>query len=35
MGLKLAGVKLARSGVQATMDHFATHGAPSAPRTTA
>jgi alanine-glyoxylate transaminase / serine-glyoxylate transaminase / serine-pyruvate transaminase len=30
MGLKLAGVKLAGSGVQATMDHFASHSAPSA-----
>jgi alanine-glyoxylate transaminase/serine-glyoxylate transaminase/serine-pyruvate transaminase len=29
MGLKLAGVKLAGSGVQATMDHFAGHPAPS------
>jgi alanine-glyoxylate transaminase/serine-glyoxylate transaminase/serine-pyruvate transaminase len=29
MGLKLAGVKLAGSGVQATMDHFASHPAPS------
>jgi alanine-glyoxylate transaminase/serine-glyoxylate transaminase/serine-pyruvate transaminase len=28
MGLKLAGVKLAGSGVQATMDHFAGHPAP-------
>jgi alanine-glyoxylate transaminase / serine-glyoxylate transaminase / serine-pyruvate transaminase len=27
MGLKLAGVKLAGSGVQATMDYFATHAA--------
>ena len=27
MGLKLAGVKLAGSGVQATMDHFASHAA--------
>jgi alanine-glyoxylate transaminase/serine-glyoxylate transaminase/serine-pyruvate transaminase len=25
MGLKLAGVKLAGSGVQAAMDHFASH----------
>jgi alanine-glyoxylate transaminase/serine-glyoxylate transaminase/serine-pyruvate transaminase len=25
MGLKLAGVKLAGSGVQAIMDHFSTH----------
>ena len=29
MGLKLAGVPLAGSGVQATMDHFARHPAPS------
>ncbi|KQP37533.1 alanine--glyoxylate aminotransferase family protein [Pseudorhodoferax sp. Leaf274] len=29
MGLQLAGVKLAGSGVQATMDHFARHPAPS------
>jgi alanine-glyoxylate transaminase/serine-glyoxylate transaminase/serine-pyruvate transaminase len=29
MGLKLAGVKLAGSGVQAAMDHFASHAAPS------
>lgn len=29
MGLKLADVKLAGSGVQATMDHFARHPAPS------
>jgi alanine-glyoxylate transaminase/serine-glyoxylate transaminase/serine-pyruvate transaminase len=28
MGLKLAGIKLAGSGVQATMDHFASHAAP-------
>ena len=28
MGLKLAGVKLAASGVQATMAHFAAHAAP-------
>jgi alanine-glyoxylate transaminase/serine-glyoxylate transaminase/serine-pyruvate transaminase len=28
MGLKLAGVKLAGSGVQAAMDHFAAHPAP-------
>jgi alanine-glyoxylate transaminase/serine-glyoxylate transaminase/serine-pyruvate transaminase len=28
MGLKLAGVKLAGSGVQAAMDHFAAHAAP-------
>jgi alanine-glyoxylate transaminase/serine-glyoxylate transaminase/serine-pyruvate transaminase len=32
MGLKLAGVKLAASGVQATMDHFASHAAPAALR---
>ena len=30
MGLKLAGVKLAESGVQAAMDHFASHAAPVA-----
>jgi alanine-glyoxylate transaminase/serine-glyoxylate transaminase/serine-pyruvate transaminase len=30
MGLKLAGVKLAGSGVAAAMDYFATHPAPSA-----
>ncbi len=29
MGLKLAGVKLAGSGVQAAMDHFSSHAAPS------
>ncbi|KQP04283.1 alanine--glyoxylate aminotransferase family protein [Pseudorhodoferax sp. Leaf265] len=29
MGLKLAGVKLAGSGVQATMDHFGGHPAPT------
>ena len=29
MGLKLAGVKLAASGVQAAMEHFASHAAPS------
>jgi alanine-glyoxylate transaminase / serine-glyoxylate transaminase / serine-pyruvate transaminase len=29
MGLKLAGVKLAGSGVQAAMDHFANHAAPA------
>jgi alanine-glyoxylate transaminase/serine-glyoxylate transaminase/serine-pyruvate transaminase len=28
MGLKLAGVPLAASGVQATMAHFASHPAP-------
>ena len=27
MGLKLAGVKLAGSGVQAAMDHFSSHAA--------
>jgi alanine-glyoxylate transaminase/serine-glyoxylate transaminase/serine-pyruvate transaminase len=30
MGLKLAGVKLAGSGVHATMDYFASHAAPAA-----
>jgi alanine-glyoxylate transaminase/serine-glyoxylate transaminase/serine-pyruvate transaminase len=30
MGLKLAGVKLAGSGVHATMDHFSSHPAPPA-----
>jgi len=30
MGLKLSGVKLAGSGVQAAMDHFASHAAPTA-----
>ena len=30
MGLKLAGVKLQGSGVQAAMDHFSQHAAPSA-----
>ena len=30
MGLRLAGVKLAGSGVAATMDHFAAHPAPAA-----
>jgi alanine-glyoxylate transaminase / serine-glyoxylate transaminase / serine-pyruvate transaminase len=30
MGLKLAGVKLNGSGVQASMDHFARHAAPTA-----
>ena len=29
MGLKLAGVRLAGSGVQAAMEHFASHPAPS------
>ena len=29
MGLKLAGVKLAGSGVQAAMEHFASHAAPA------
>jgi alanine-glyoxylate transaminase/serine-glyoxylate transaminase/serine-pyruvate transaminase len=32
MGLKLAGVALAGSGVQATMDHFARHPAGVATR---
>jgi alanine-glyoxylate transaminase / serine-glyoxylate transaminase / serine-pyruvate transaminase len=32
MGLKLSGVKLAGSGVQAAMDHFAAHPAPVALR---
>ena len=35
MGLKLAGVPLHGSGVEATMNHFASHAAPAAPRTTA
>jgi alanine-glyoxylate transaminase/serine-glyoxylate transaminase/serine-pyruvate transaminase len=35
MGLKLAGVPLAASGVQATMNHFASHPAPSALRAAA
>ena len=35
MGLKLVGVKLAASGVQATMNHFASHAAPLALRTAA
>jgi alanine-glyoxylate transaminase / serine-glyoxylate transaminase / serine-pyruvate transaminase len=35
MGLKLCGVKLAGSGVQATMNHFAAHAAPSALKTAA
>ena len=30
MGLKLSGVSLAGSGVQAAMDHFASHSAPDA-----
>ena len=30
MGLKLAGIKLAGSGVQAAMQHFSSHAAPSA-----
>ena len=30
MGLKLSGIELAGSGVQATMDHFASHAAPAA-----
>jgi alanine-glyoxylate transaminase/serine-glyoxylate transaminase/serine-pyruvate transaminase len=29
MGMKLAGIKLAGSGVQAGMDYFAAHAAPS------
>jgi alanine-glyoxylate transaminase / serine-glyoxylate transaminase / serine-pyruvate transaminase len=35
MGLKLAGVKLAGSGVQAAMDHFANHPAPALDTTAA
>jgi alanine-glyoxylate transaminase / serine-glyoxylate transaminase / serine-pyruvate transaminase len=35
MGLKLAGVKLAGSGVQAAMNHYASHAAPSALRSAA
>jgi len=35
MGLKLAGVKLAGSGVHATMDHFTHHAAPAALRAAA
>ena len=35
MGLKLAGVKLAGSGVQAAMNHYASHAAPSALRVAA
>jgi alanine-glyoxylate transaminase/serine-glyoxylate transaminase/serine-pyruvate transaminase len=35
MGLKLSGVKLAGSGVQATMNHFAAHTAPSSLKTAA
>jgi len=35
MGLKLAGVKLAASGVQAAMDHFSKHPAPVAPKNAA
>ena len=35
MGLKLSGVKLAGSGVQATMNHFSSHAAPSALRVAA
>lgn len=35
MGLKLAGVKLAGSGVQAAMDHFSSHAAVVPPRKTA
>jgi len=30
MGMKLAGIKLAGSGVQAAMDHFSSHTAPAA-----
>jgi alanine-glyoxylate transaminase/serine-glyoxylate transaminase/serine-pyruvate transaminase len=30
MGLKLSGVKLAGSGIQAAMDHFSSHAAPTA-----
>jgi len=30
MGLKLSGIKLAGSGVQATMDYFANHTAQTA-----
>ena len=32
MGFKIAGVKLAGSGVQAAMDYFAAHAAPTALR---
>ena len=32
MGLKLAGVKLAGSGVQAAMEHFASHSVALRPR---
>ena len=35
MGLKLAGIKLAGSGVHATMDHFSQHTAPAALRAAA
>ncbi len=35
MGLKLAGVAIKDSGVQATMNHFASHAAPSALKTAA
>jgi alanine-glyoxylate transaminase/serine-glyoxylate transaminase/serine-pyruvate transaminase len=30
MGMKLAGIKLAGSGVQAAMDYFSAHAAPTA-----
>jgi alanine-glyoxylate transaminase/serine-glyoxylate transaminase/serine-pyruvate transaminase len=30
MGMKLSGIKLAGSGVQAAMDYFSAHAAPSA-----
>jgi alanine-glyoxylate transaminase/serine-glyoxylate transaminase/serine-pyruvate transaminase len=30
MGLKLSGIRLAGSGVQASMDYFASHAAPAA-----
>jgi alanine-glyoxylate transaminase / serine-glyoxylate transaminase / serine-pyruvate transaminase len=35
MGLKLAGIRIAASGVEATMNHFASHAAPSALRAAA
>ena len=35
MGLELAGVKLAASGVEATMNHFASYPAPLALRAAA
>jgi alanine-glyoxylate transaminase / serine-glyoxylate transaminase / serine-pyruvate transaminase len=35
MGLKLAGIAIKDSGVQATMNHFASHAAPSALKTAA